>query len=56
VIDRSIMDVFLDQGARSATSIFFSKGALDTLELATDSLADEVTIETDVWGLTSTWP
>lgn len=32
VIDRSILEVFLDNGLRSATANFFPRGSLDTCD------------------------
>ncbi|KAI4217220.1 MAG: hypothetical protein LQ351_000529 [Letrouitia transgressa] len=55
VIDRSILEVFLDNGLRSATTTFFPQGTLDTLIISTASLNPGVEISATVWGLESTW-
>lgn len=55
VIDRSILEVFLDNGLRSATTSFFPQGTLDTLIISTASLNPGVKVSTTVWGLESTW-
>ncbi|KAH8658817.1 putative invertase 4 [Tricladium varicosporioides] len=55
VIDRSILEVFLDGGRSSGTMTFFPEGELDTIRLATDGLNAGVVVSIVVWGLTSTW-
>ncbi len=55
VIDRSILEVFLDNGLRSATNTFFPQGELDTVIMATAGLNPGVEVEIGVWGLESTW-
>ena len=55
VFDRSIIEVFLDNGARSGTMIFFAEGIMDLLVLGSSELDEGVTIEAEVWGLRSTW-
>lgn len=55
VIDRSILEVFLDNGLRSATTTFFPEGALDTVIIATAGLNPGVKVEAAVWGFTSAW-
>ncbi|KAL9610698.1 MAG: hypothetical protein Q9167_004613 [Letrouitia subvulpina] len=55
VIDRSILEVFLDNGLRSATTTFFPQGTLDTLIISTADLNPEVKVSAIVWGLESTW-
>jgi beta-fructofuranosidase len=55
VIDRSILEVFLDGGRNSATSTFFPQGVLDTFELRTSGLSEGVDISVKVWGLKSAW-
>jgi beta-fructofuranosidase len=55
VMDRSILEVFLDGGRNSATMLFFPLGKLDTLELSTGGLNDGVNVSVAVWGLWSTW-
>ena len=55
VIDRSILEVFLDNGALSATSTFFPDGELDTLIIATGDLSEGVGVAAEVFGLESAW-
>ena len=55
VIDRSILEVFLDGGQRSATTSFFSKGELDTLMVSTEGLNEGIGVSVQVWGLQSAW-
>ena len=55
VIDRSIMEVFLDGGVRSATTTFFPEGPLDTLQISTAGLNDGVGVSAEVYGLKSAW-
>lgn len=51
VIDRSILEVFLDNGLRSATTTFFAEGLLDTLIVSTAELNPGVQVGVDVYGL-----
>lgn len=55
VIDRAILEVFLNNGAQVATSTFFADSALDTLIVATASLSSGVAVTAEVYGLESTW-
>ncbi len=55
VIDRSILEVFVDNGLRSGTMTFFPEGELDTLMIATGDLNPGVTAAVDVYGLSSAW-
>jgi len=55
VIDRSILEVFLDGGVRSATTTFFPEGPLDTLMISTGGLNAGVKVSAAVWGLKSAW-
>ena len=55
VVDRSIVEVFLDGGQRSATILFFAEGELDVLILGVEGLSESIEVETEVWGLKSTW-
>ncbi|KAI4173039.1 MAG: hypothetical protein LQ343_003149 [Gyalolechia ehrenbergii] len=53
VSDRSILEVFLDNGLRSATTTFFPEGMLDTLIISTAGLSPGVQAAADVYGLNS---
>jgi beta-fructofuranosidase len=55
VLDRTILEVFLDSGRNSGTMTFFPQGDLDTMELRTGGLNENVTVSVAVWGLQSTW-
>ncbi|KAL8677965.1 MAG: hypothetical protein Q9186_005663 [Xanthomendoza sp. 1 TL-2023] len=55
VIDRSILEVFLENGLRSATTIFFPDGMLDTVMISTRDLNPGVQVSAAVYGLKSTW-
>ncbi|KAL8806694.1 MAG: hypothetical protein Q9182_001222, partial [Xanthomendoza sp. 2 TL-2023] len=52
VIDRSILEVFLDNGLRSATTTFFPDGMLDTVMISTRDLNPGVQVSAAVYGLT----
>lgn len=51
VIDRSILEVFLENGLRSATTTFFAEGMLDTLLISTRELNPGVQVSAEVFGL-----
>ena len=55
VVDRSILEVFLDNGLRCGTMTFFPEGELDTLMVISAGLNPGVNVAVDVYGLTSTW-
>ena len=55
VLDRSIVEVFLDGGVRSGTATFFPVGGLDTVRVATGGVNEGVSVEVGVWGLESAW-
>ena len=55
VIDRSILEVFLDGGQRSATTTFFPQGMLDTLIIAAGNLNPGIGVSVSVFGLEGTW-
>ena len=55
IIDRSILEVWLDNGRNSGTMTFFPEGELDTMELRTAGLNEDVQVSVSVWGLKSTW-
>lgn len=55
IMDRSILEVFLDGGRNSATMTFFPEGELDTMEIRTGGLNEGVVVSVAVWGLRSTW-
>ncbi|KAL8898325.1 MAG: hypothetical protein Q9207_006760 [Kuettlingeria erythrocarpa] len=51
VIDRSIIEVFIENGIRSATNTFFAEGELDTLIISSAGLSPGVQVSADVYGL-----
>ena len=55
VIDRSILEMFIDKGAFSGTSIFFPQEPLNNLTVATAGLPEGSKVEIEVWELTSAW-
>ncbi|KZF24979.1 glycoside hydrolase family 32 protein [Xylona heveae TC161] len=55
VIDRSIFEVFLDGGIRSAIATFFPEGPLDQLAISAGDLNPGVKVSVNVWGLKSAW-
>ncbi|CZT49283.1 related to SUC2-invertase (sucrose hydrolyzing enzyme) [Rhynchosporium secalis] len=55
VIDRSILEVFLDRGRNSGTFTFFPEGVLDTIEIRTAGLNEDALVSVGIWGLKSTW-
>ena len=55
VIDRSILEVFLDNGLRCGTMTFFPEGQLDTLIVASSNVNPGVNVAVNVYGLQSAW-
>jgi len=55
LIDRTILEVFLDGGRNSGTTTFYPEGLLDTMEIRAGGLNDGVGINVVVWGLKSAW-
>ena len=55
VIDRAIVEVFLNNGAQAATNSFFPDSSLDTLIVGTSALSPGVAVTASVYGLESTW-
>ncbi|ESZ98017.1 glycoside hydrolase family 32 protein [Sclerotinia borealis F-4128] len=51
VVDRSILEVFLDGGRSSGSMTFFPEGVLDRVEVSTQGLAAEVKVDAKIWGL-----
>lgn len=54
-VDRSILEVFLEGGERSATLSFFPEAALDTFVFTTADINTNATISVKVWSLKSAW-
>ncbi|KIY02090.1 uncharacterized protein Z520_02228 [Fonsecaea multimorphosa CBS 102226] len=55
VIDRSILEVFINGGESSATVTFFSEQELDTLQISAGDLNAGVEVSVLVYGLNSAW-
>ena len=55
VVDRSVLEVFLDGGVKTGTSVFFTEGELDVLSLAVGGLSEGAMVTAEVWGLGSGW-
>ncbi|KAH8819500.1 glycosyl hydrolase [Xylogone sp. PMI_703] len=55
VIDRTILDVFVNGGVNTGTMIFFPKSALDTMSLSISGFEDGSRVEFEAWGLKSGW-
>ncbi|KAK0663243.1 Extracellular exo-inulinase [Lasiodiplodia hormozganensis] len=55
VIDRSIIELFLDQGTYSATATFFPVQPLSIFSISTAGLPEGAKVSVAVWGLESAW-
>ena len=55
LIDRSIFEVFLFGGEKSATMTFFTEYSMDTLIVKATGLNEGATLSVAVWGLDSAW-
>ena len=55
VIDRSIIEVFVNGGRLSATNIFFPNAPLDTLRFAVANINPAAAVSVDVWALKDAW-
>lgn len=55
IIDRSIIEIFLNGGELSATSIFFPTRPLDTMSLRISGLKASATASVGVWALKAAW-
>ncbi|KAJ8065396.1 hypothetical protein OCU04_006084 [Sclerotinia nivalis] len=55
VIDRSILEVFVDGGRSSGTITFYPEGILDTVEVRAGGLAEGVVVEAKIYGLDDAW-
>jgi beta-fructofuranosidase len=55
VVDRSVWEVFLMSGQKSATQTFFASGLLDEVEVSVDGLNEAANISVAVWELESAW-
>lgn len=55
VVDRSLLEVFLNGGEQSATASFYPTSPLEELRISSKGLAEGVSVQVDVWGLESGW-
>lgn len=55
VIDRSILEVFLDGGVHAATTLFFPNEPLTLMSLSTAALPAGVEVSVAVWSVKSAW-
>lgn len=55
VVDRSIWEVFLLGGERSATLTYFAEGLLDEVEVRVQGLNDDAEVSVAIWELDSAW-
>ena len=55
VIDRSIIEIFVNGGEQSATNTFYSTYPLDTLRIGAAGIADGAQVTVGVWALEDTW-
>ena len=55
VIDRSILEIFINGGEASATTTIFPEAPLDTMMIHTGGQNPNVSVSTAVYGLNSAW-
>ena len=55
VVDRSVIELFLDEGHFSSTDVFFPEEKLDRMEVVTAGLVEGMVVSVDVWALRSGW-
>lgn len=55
VIDRSIIELFVNGGEASATNTFYTNQRLDIVRIGADSISSGATVSVGVWALESTW-
>lgn len=55
IIDRSIIEIFLNGGELSASSVFFPTRPLDTMALRISGLNSTATASVGVWALRAAW-
>lgn len=55
VLDRSILEIFLNNGAKAGTMSFFTEGVLDTVMIGSNDLSPGVGVRAEIYGLQSTW-
>lgn len=55
IIDRSILEIFVNGGEQSATNTFYTNQPLDTMRLGAAGINENATVSVAVWALESTW-
>jgi beta-fructofuranosidase len=55
VVDRSVIEVFLDGGVRSGTQTFYSDGLMDSVIVSCNGLMEGAEVSVGVWELKSAW-
>lgn len=55
VFDRSMLEVFVNDGAHSATMLLFPDSPVGSMQVATGGLPEGTTVNLEVNGLESTW-
>ena len=55
ILDRSVLEVFLNNGEKAGTMIFFAEGILDTVIIGTNDLNPGIEVSAEVVGLNSAW-
>jgi beta-fructofuranosidase len=55
IVDRSIIEIFLNGGELSATSVFFPTRPLDTMALRIAGLNETASASVAVWALKAAW-
>lgn len=55
VIDRSIIEIFVNGGQQSATNTFYATRPLDTMRIAASGVYENATVSVGVWALEDAW-
>lgn len=55
VLDRSIIEIFVNGGEQSATNTFYSTYPLDTFRIGAAGVAEGAQVTVGVWALKDTW-
>lgn len=55
VIDRSIIEIFVNGGEQSATNTFYTNEPLDIVRIGASGISSDAQVSVGVWALESTW-
>lgn len=55
VLDRTILEVFVNSGEQSGTMVFYPTRPLDTMRIGAEGVPENATVSVAVWGLTDQW-